>query len=228
MNFKMSLVILLGISMFARAASALSDDNRPDYQKEYDAYLKDLEVIAETGQAPKNLDLEADLRKMDSNEKILLNVEKKAANAVYYAQNSTSNKATIVDRVELVRIPKEYREKYDGLSQKNEAKLSTQDVAEDQMNAEKNLIDEVSSKQVAHHQNPFRFLKEVEMSDKHSLSARQKNELVGAYFGQGQAAFVNVPKNEKEKLDSEKKEAEDPEKTEEPEQKAEGAPAGLR
>ena len=42
--------------------------DKPAYQKAYDNYLKDLEVIAETGKAPDNEALYDDLRQMDSDE----------------------------------------------------------------------------------------------------------------------------------------------------------------
>ena len=175
---------------------ALSDDNRPDYQKEYDAYLRDLAVIAETGRAPENPDLEADLQKMSSNDKILLNVKKKVSNSLIFAQNIPESRARIVDSVEIIRVPEEFRSQYDDSAAEKNKLLSTQDVADAQRNVQRDFIEGVTTKAVAKHENPFRLLKEVEMSDVEkktsNVGAKVKDDLTAAYFG-GNSLYVTKP-----------------------------------
>ena len=100
-----SVIALITLTM---QAFALSSENRPEYQREYDAYLQDLEVISQTGKAPVNPILEADLAKMSSNEKILLTAPQSADKRIYAQEN-----AKILNRVEIIRVPEEFQEEYD-------------------------------------------------------------------------------------------------------------------
>ena len=47
-------------------------DASPDYKQKYDAYVNDLKIIAETGKAPENKQLQQDLAKMNSNERFVV------------------------------------------------------------------------------------------------------------------------------------------------------------
>ena len=47
-------------------------DASPNYKKKYDAYVNDLKIIAETGKAPENKQLQQDLAKMNSNERFVV------------------------------------------------------------------------------------------------------------------------------------------------------------
>lgn len=47
----------------------------PKYKQEYDAYVKDLKVIAETGKAPTNPELEKDLEKLNSEDRLKVDEE---------------------------------------------------------------------------------------------------------------------------------------------------------
>ena len=196
MKIKISIIGLFISLMIGSQAMALSDDNRPDYQKEYDAYIQDLAVIAETGRAPANPDLEADLQKMSSNDKILLNIKKKAENLLLYAQNASADKAQIVDSVEIIRVPQEFRSQYDEATGEKDEKISTQDVVEAQNSAKRDFIEDVSTKKVANHVNPFRLLKEVEMSGEKEKETNRvseiKDDLTKAYFN-GRSAYVATP-----------------------------------
>ncbi len=61
----------------AKALQKRFDEMRkPKFQKAYDDYLEDLKVIKLTGTAPDNEKLYDDLRRMNSNEKILYSVNK--------------------------------------------------------------------------------------------------------------------------------------------------------
>lgn len=52
----------------SNASQALEAHEKPDYKEKYDDYLDDLKVIAKTGKAPKNAQLEKDLSQMNSDE----------------------------------------------------------------------------------------------------------------------------------------------------------------
>jgi len=72
MNLRCGMLVIAVLTVMVDIAWALSEDGRPEYKKEYDAYMQDLEVIAQTGRAPRNIKLEDDLAKMSSDAKILL------------------------------------------------------------------------------------------------------------------------------------------------------------
>lgn len=57
-----------------------SEADKPKYQKAYDDYLKDLEVIRKTGTAPDNEDLYSDLREMNSEERVIYSESKRGLN----------------------------------------------------------------------------------------------------------------------------------------------------
>ena len=97
-------------------------NNTPTYQKEYDAYLQDLNAIAQSGKAPYRLDLEKDLSAMDSEDKIELDLDgnlktqslnQNSNNALVLAQlapkpsaGDEATSAEIIDSVEIIRMPK--------------------------------------------------------------------------------------------------------------------------
>ena len=124
-------ICLIGMGLLLGSSSvalALSDENRPEYQKEYDAYLRDLEVIARTGKAPANPDLDADLAKMNSNNKIMLTApQKKASNELLFVQN---NDAQIMSSVEVIRVPEEFRDEYHEVYKEEKKTISTQSFVE--------------------------------------------------------------------------------------------------
>lgn len=197
MSFRFCMVSICCL-LFSFSAVALVDDNRPEYQKEYDAYMRDLAIIAQTGKAPKNLNLEADLAKMDSNEKIRLtsrnsdNTIVETANfydkkAIVTAQLNT--KAEVVNSVEIIRVPEEFKNKY---SEVYNAAISTQDLADSQKMQNKKLIDEDAMK-IADHINPFRFLSEVDLSPltgDYGTKELPLNPMVSAYFNQFGRPYV--------------------------------------
>ena len=182
MKFSRYLLLAGFILTNVNLAWALSDENRPAYQKEYDAYLQDLEIIAETGKAPENPILEADLAKMNSNQKILLTAPKKDK-SMRVAQNEG---ARIVDSVEIIRVPEEFQKDYADVYQE-EKTISAQSLVESQR-AEQRALIEAESDKITNHLNPFRFLKEVELSALPSKTKMmekkntEKNPMVEAYF----------------------------------------------
>lgn len=212
MNFQLNLTIISSLFFVSFSAFALSDDNRPEYQKEYEAYMRDLGVIAQTGKAPKNIKLEADLAKMDSNEKIRLTVHEpvktseikvRMPNSVRLAQ--LDSKAEIVNTVEVIRIPEEFKKEYASLY---EEAISAQDLAEQQNFQRKRIIDEDAMK-IADHINPFRFLKEVKLSPlpgEYGTKELPLNPMVNAYFNQFGRPYVHneTEKNENEDIKNKK------------------------
>ena len=174
--------LLLGSSS---VALALSDENRPEYQKEYDAYLRDLEVIARTGKAPVNPDLDADLAKMNSNNKIMLTApQKKASAELLLVQNSD---AQIMDSVEVIRVPEEFRDEYHEVYKEEKKTISTQSFVEADQKLKKTIAENPKVIDIADHVNPFRFLAEVPLSPlkkEKVVVTEAANPLVGAYFNQ--------------------------------------------
>ena len=91
-------------------------DETPKYKQEYDAYLKDLEVIAQTGVAPKNYELQNDLAAFSDDKRFTLNDDgqippQRPLNPMASARilpDNTSEKtnAVVVDAIEVVNIPK--------------------------------------------------------------------------------------------------------------------------
>lgn len=183
MKFTRYLLLAGVILMSGNFAWALSDENRPAYQQEYDAYLQDLEVIAETGKAPENHILKADLAKMNSNQKILLTASKKDE-TLKVAQNDG---ARIVDSVEIIRVPEEFQKDYVDVYQE-EKTISAQSLVETQRAEQKAIISRESDK-ITNHLNPFRFLKEVKLSSEPTkIKKVDKKEEINdpmakAYFG---------------------------------------------
>ncbi len=167
------------------AVAALSDENRPAYQKEFDAYVKDLEVIAQTGKAPENPILEADLAKMSSDQKILLTAsrQKDADAPLQLAQNDG---AKIVNSVEIIRVPEEFRKEYADVY-KEEKTISAQSLVESQRVNQQAMINHEPDK-ITNHLNPFRFLKEVSLSPdpaskkKEAAQTQSLDPMVEAYF----------------------------------------------
>lgn len=173
-----------------------AEDNRPEYQKEYESYMRDLKIIAQTGKAPKNPELEADLAKMDSEEKICLTAAK-AENIVVgnraeiqplvFAQLEDAERAEIVNRVEIIRVPEEFRQQYADVYKEENETISAQSLAERQSSMQKEMIIDDSTAKVAAHLNPFRFLKETKLSPlpgEYGTKELPLNPMVNAYFNQ--------------------------------------------
>jgi len=183
---KINICMLVAGCLLAGGSSAfaLSDENRPEYQKEFDAYLKDLNVIEQTGKAPRNRILESDLAKMSSNQKILLNVPRHNKNQVHLAQNEG---AKIVNSVEIIRVPEEFRKDYAEVYHE-EKTISAQSLVEDERAAQREMIANDADK-ITNHLNPFRFLKEVALSPEPGSPAQAEKKvetpldpMVEAYF----------------------------------------------
>ena len=201
-NFFMGLMAACCLS---ESALALSEDSRPDYQKEYDAYLQDLLFIEQKGYAPKNSVLDDDLAKMNSEERIRLthpashSFYKNSSNQLKLAENDTDKEqaqksnAEVVDRVEIIRVPEEFREKYADVYAEETKHISTQSLVKQQdENRQKALEDEELLK-IAEHDNPFRLLKESELeTDLSSLKhhSPKVNSVADAYFQQQKRAYV--------------------------------------
>lgn len=174
MKIKSGMFMLSMFCGFVGQAFAVSDENRPEYQKEYDAYLRDLEVIAQTGKAPANPDLEADLAKMSSNDKILLTVPGVPSEEALWAEND----AKILNKVEVIHVPEEFREEYADIYREERGILTTPSLVK-----EVKPMDEKEAK-VSEHQNPFQ-MKTKPQDDKSS-----DDSLVNAYFNPFGQPFV--------------------------------------
>ena len=186
---KAKFCICVVVSMFAMIGkvSALSDENRPEYQKEFDAYLKDLDIISQTGNAPKNPALEADLAKMNSEEKILLTA---IANTKV---KTVQNNAEIMHSVEVIRVPEEFREQYADVYKEQNKTISAQSLVEARYDEQKKIAKDDSALKVSSHVNPFRFLKEVELdplSGKYGGNSFSLDPMVDAYFNQFGRPYV--------------------------------------
>lgn len=209
MKIWISLLMIGGI-LTAGQVLAQETEGRPEYQKEYESYLRDLDILAQTGKAPENPDLEADLRKMNSDEKILLTApDKEARRRLFFAQSS----AEIVDSVEIIRVPKEFRRQYKDVYKEEKKEISTQSVAEEQQNIKKKILIDESAMKVAGHQNPFRFLKEVPLSPlrgEYGTKELPLNPMVDAYFNQfGRPYSEEPPSSAPEKIDKGETDSED-------------------
>ena len=187
-------IYLLGMGLLLGSSSvalALSDENRPEYQKEYDAYLRDLEVIARTGKAPVNSDLDADLAKMNSNNKIMLTApQKRASDELLFVQN---NDAQIMSSVEVIRVPEEFRDEYHEVYKEEKKTISTQSFVEADQKLKKTIAENPKVIDIADHVNPFRFLAEVPLSPlkkEKAVATGAVNPLVGAYFNQYGRPYV--------------------------------------
>lgn len=161
-------------------AAVFAEDNRPEYQREYEAYLNDLQVIAETGAAPRNEGLEADLAKMDSDKRILLTAP--AGQGVKTAQNS----AKIVNSVEIIRIPEEFRQEYADVYKEEKKTISAHSLSVEQNKKRLQYLEETPAQKVAGHINPFQFLQETPLTEQGSqprlsIAARPDVEV---YFSQ--------------------------------------------
>lgn len=202
MKFVVGTVIVLGI-IASFPSWAQEPDNRPEYQKEYDAYMHDLEIIAKTGKAPENPGLEADLAKMDSEDKIRLTAQKpemttleKSAQAeirpMIFAQLD-AGRAEIVNSVEIIRVPEEFRQQYADVYKEENKTVSAQSLAARQSSMQQQLIIDDSTAKVASHLNPFRFLKEVQLSPvagEYGTKELPLNPMVNAYFNQFGRPYV--------------------------------------
>ena len=185
-------LLIASFLLLTKTAYALSDQNRPEYKKEFDAYLSDLAIIAQTGKAPKNIILEEDLAKMSSNERIQLTVPKKKPldDSMMFAQNQD---AQIVNSVEIIRVPKEFQKEYADVYQEEKQTISAQSLI-DTETLSQNQEDMLAIK-IANHINPFRFLREVELTPLPSevkTTATQSNDpMVNAYFNQLRRPYVS-------------------------------------
>ena len=187
MKVKFSVFVVVSMIAMLGQAVALSDQNRPEYKKEFDAYLRDLDIIAQTGKAPKNPVLEADLAKMSSEEKITLTA---LANTNI---KTVQNNAKIVHSVEIVRVPEEFREQYAEMLKEQNKTISAQSLVDVRHDEQKKIAKDNSAAKVAMHINPFRFLKEVELSSMQGevgANGSYQNRLVEAYFNQFGRPYV--------------------------------------
>ena len=80
------------------------ESSMPKYKQEYDAYVKDLNVIAETGQAPANPELEKDLEKLNSEDRLEVDEDGRILNSFQQSQliNPMAN-VQILEQVEIDR-----------------------------------------------------------------------------------------------------------------------------
>ncbi len=162
------------------SAAVFAEDTRPEYQREYEAYLNDLQIIAETGVAPKNEGLEADLAKMDSDKRILLTAA--ALPGIKTARNS----AKIVNSVEIIRIPEEFRQEYADVYKEENKTISTPSLSVEQNAKRLQFLEETPAQKVAGHVNPFQFLQETPLTEQGSqprISVATRPD-VEVYFNQ--------------------------------------------
>ena len=105
------------------SAPVTKEEETPKYKQEYEAYLKDLNVIAQTGKAPHNSDLEADLSTMSDDIRLEVSEEGKISphssneeliNPMAFAQVlptqaplNVNTEAQIIDKVEVINIPED-------------------------------------------------------------------------------------------------------------------------
>ena len=189
MKLKFGVFLTAVILMTTGRVWALSDENRPEYQKEFDAYLRDLDAISQTGKALKNPSLEADLAKMNSDEKILLTAPSKNESKVQFAQN----KAEIMNSVEAIRVPEEFRQEYADVYKEENQTISAQSLVDVQREVHKKISLDNSALKVAAHINPFRFLKEIPLTPaprEYNTIELPLNPMVGAYFNQFGRPYV--------------------------------------
>lgn len=195
MKVKFSVLIIVSMVVMLGQAMALSNQNRPEYKKEFDAYLRDLDIIAQTGKAPQNPILEADLAKMSSEEKITLTA---LANTNI---KTVQNNAKIVHSVEIIRVPEEFREQYAEMLKEQNKTISAQSLVDVRHDEQKRIARDNSAAKVAMHINPFRFLKEVELSSGNGESGAKgsyQNRMVEAYFNQFGRPYVTADTSQKQ------------------------------
>lgn len=212
-QMKIKFFIKMFLMLFvAENALALSDDNRPDYQKEYDAYLHDLQIIEQKGYAPKNPILEGDLAKMSSEDRIrltpslselrkrkinqsssetdngmdvLLQMAENEENAVQDAKSDTK----IVRQVEIIRVPEEFREQYADVYEEETKHISTQKIVEQQEMERQKMLENEEALKIADHDNPFRLLNEQSLDPEKAVKQKKQKEdsLTDAYFQHSRA-----------------------------------------
>lgn len=175
---------------------AVETENRPEYQKEYEAYMHDLAVIAQTGKAPENPNLAADLAKMSSEKKIRLTAATDNEPVLFSARMQSlapmafaqmSSEAEIVNSVEIIRVPEEFRNQYSDVYGEQKKMISTQDVADAQRGMRQFAAHDEKAERLASHINPFRFLKEIPLTplkQEGETERRSYNPMVDAYFNQ--------------------------------------------
>lgn len=104
-----------------------NDEETPKYKQEYNAYLEDLNTIAQTGQAPKNIDLENDLSALSNDARLDVNDngiispqtnKQELINPMAFAQVlptqqalSVTSDAEIIDSVEVINLPESLKKK---------------------------------------------------------------------------------------------------------------------
>ena len=181
---------------------AVETENRPEYQKEYEAYMHDLAVIAQTGKAPENPNLAADLAKMSSDKKIRLTAVTDNEPVLFSARMQRlapmafaqmSSEAEIVNRVEIIRVPEEFRKQYSDVYGEQKEMISTQDVANVQRDMRQLAAKDEKAALIATHINPFRFLKEIPLTplkQEVETARRSYNPMVDAYFNQFGRPYV--------------------------------------
>ena len=218
---KISFFIKMFIVVFmAENAMALSDDLRPDYQKEYEAYLHDLQILEQKGYAPQNSVLEDDLAKMSSERRIRLtpsvseSQQRKShdkssglARKVFdkggilkLAQNNVNrlnniSDAEIVNQVEIIRVPEEFREQYADVYAEETRRISAKDILKQQEENQQKILDDEEALKIADHKNPFRLLKESEFDTEEVVESQKSDRdlLTNAYFQHNRAYVTGKP-----------------------------------
>lgn len=202
MNLRCGMLVIAVLTVMVDIAWALSEDGRPEYKKEYDAYMQDLEVIAQTGRAPRNIKLEDDLAKMSSDAKILLTAP---LDAQVSHINLAENNAEIINSVEIIRVPEKFRKHYADVYKEEAKTISAHSLVDIQDDMRKNAMIEDMTMKIADHINPFRFLKEVELSklsSEYDTNDLPLNPMVGAYFNQLGRPYVATPSGETDNVNS--------------------------
>jgi len=203
MNLRCGMLVIAVLTVMVDIAWALSEDGRPEYKKEYDAYMQDLEVIAQTGRAPRNIKLEDDLAKMSSDAKILLTAP---LNSQIPHINLAENDVEIINSVEIIRVPEEFRKHYADVYKEEAKTISAHSLVDVQDDMRKNAMIEDMTMKIADHINPFRFLKEVELSKLSGEYGKDDlpiNPMVGAYFNQLGRPYVATTSNEANNVNNE-------------------------
>jgi len=105
----------LDVSLPEEPLADSDDAATPKYKQEYDTYIKDLKVIEETGQAPKNPELEEDLKKLDSEDRLEVDEEGRIINSfqqsqlinpmAYGREYPSASNTQILEQVEINRSP---------------------------------------------------------------------------------------------------------------------------
>lgn len=190
-RYKIGLNTLL--LMACGQAWAVALDDKPVYQTEYELYLQDLGIIEQTGKAPENQELEADLAKMDSNERIRLTASRFSSTPMMFAQVQYSaplNSAEVLNKVEVIRVPEEFREMYADIYQQQLEQQGDGLTKEEQEAL--NRLRGGASFDVVDHQNPF---KEVSSPKSTAVISPDNSEdpMVNAYFSSNRAFVSGAP-----------------------------------